>query len=436
MNWLRNPAWVVILAGISAALHVGKLPPALPVLRDALGISLVQSGFLLSMVQLAGMTLGLAVGLTADGRGLKHSLLTGLLLLAGAGAWGGWATDASSLIALRALEGLGFLLVAMPAPSLLRQLVPPQRLYNTLGIWSTYMPVGTALALLTGPFFMAWAGWQMWWWCTAGVSLLMALWVWRVVPSDTVRRAQGLAATGQGAVPSALQPWPDAWPQRLRQTLRAPGPWLVALSFAVYSSQWLAVIGFLPSMYAQAGMQGNTSAVLTALAALSNLVGNLASGRWLQRGVPAQRLLYLGFIGMTLGAFVAFAAWPALSDTAGSPASLGDTSIFSPPWRFAAVLLFSAVGGIIPGTLFSLSVQLAPNERTVSTTVGFMQQWSAMGQFVGPPLVAWLASRAGHWHLTWWATWACSLAGLWLAQQVGRQLAAQAGRQSRHPSSL
>ena len=26
-------AWIVILAGVSAALHVGKLPPALPVLQ-------------------------------------------------------------------------------------------------------------------------------------------------------------------------------------------------------------------------------------------------------------------------------------------------------------------------------------------------------------------------------------------------------------------
>ena len=28
-----DPALLVILAGVSAALHVGKLPPALPVLR-------------------------------------------------------------------------------------------------------------------------------------------------------------------------------------------------------------------------------------------------------------------------------------------------------------------------------------------------------------------------------------------------------------------
>jgi MFS transporter, CP family, cyanate transporter len=31
-----DPALVVVLAGVSAALHIGKLPPALPVLRDAL----------------------------------------------------------------------------------------------------------------------------------------------------------------------------------------------------------------------------------------------------------------------------------------------------------------------------------------------------------------------------------------------------------------
>ncbi|MBG6075995.1 hypothetical protein [Polaromonas sp. CG_9.11] len=40
----------VIAAGVVAALHVGKLPPALPVLRDVLGITLLQAGFLLSLV--------------------------------------------------------------------------------------------------------------------------------------------------------------------------------------------------------------------------------------------------------------------------------------------------------------------------------------------------------------------------------------------------
>ena len=56
-----DPALLVVLGGVSAALHVGKLPPALPVLQQALGVTLLEAGFLLSLVQLAGMSLGLAV---------------------------------------------------------------------------------------------------------------------------------------------------------------------------------------------------------------------------------------------------------------------------------------------------------------------------------------------------------------------------------------
>lgn len=404
-----SPAHVVIWAGVSAALHVGKLSPALPVLREALGITLLQSGFLLSMVQLAGMTLGLAVGLAADGVGLRRSLLTGLLVLFGVGALGGWAQDATSLIVLRALEGFGFLLVSMPAPSLVRQLVAPHRLSAMLGFWGAYMPLGTAVALLSGPLVINVASWQVWWWGTAGLSLLMAVWVWRVVPSDQQRRPASEAIAGASAQ--------AGWPQRLCQTLVSPGPWLVALSFAVYSGQWLAVIGFLPSIYAQAGVAGGSSAVLTALAASVNIVGNLASGRLLQRGNSAQRLLYIGFSVMAVGAFLAFATWP-LAAGMGLP----------PLVRFVAILLFSAVGGMIPGTLFSLAVRLAPDERTVSTTVGWMQQWSALGQFVGPPLVAWVASGAGSWQWTWLVTGACSLLGVLLARQVGRQLASSAAK--------
>jgi MFS transporter, CP family, cyanate transporter len=82
--------------------------------------------------------------------------------------------------------------------------------------------------------------------------------------------------------------------------------------------------------------------------------------------------------------------------------------------------VFSMLGGLIPATLFSIVVRIAPNEYTVATTVGWMQQWSAFGQFVGPPLVAWVASRIGGWQFTWFVTGACSLLGLLLVRAIGR----------------
>jgi MFS family permease len=393
-----DPALLVVLGGISAALHVGKLPPALPVLGEVLGVTLMQAGFLLSLVQLAGMTLGLPVGLAADSLGLKRTMVGGLAILSAASLLGGWARDPQTLMLLRAVEGLGFLLAAMPAPSLIRRLVAPARMSTTLGLWGAYMPFGTAVALLCGPLVMVWVGWQGWWWLIGLASSSMALWLWLALPSDS-------------AHPHLHSSVAQGWFERLLRTLSSPGPWLVALSFAVYSSQWLAVIGFLPSMYAQAGLSAGVAGSATALAAAVNMGGNIASGRLLQHGQRPERLLYLGFVVMGLGGLVAFAPiWDGVDPQLAA-------------WlRYGAVLMFSLVGGLIPGTLFSLAVRLAPGERTISTTVGWMQQWSALGQFAGPPLVAWVATRAGGWQWSWVVTGGCAVAGLALAASIGRLL--------------
>lgn len=386
-----DPALIVILAGVCAALHVGKLPPAITALQQALGMSLLQAGFLLSLVQLAGMSVGVLFGIVADGLGLRRSMLCGLLVLSLASALGGWARDVQMLMLLRVFEGFGFLLVALPAPGLIRQLVAPQRMSAMLGVWSAYMPFATALALLLGPVLIGAAGWQAWWWGLAGASLGMALWVARGVPR----------ASGQGTASFAA---PAAWRVRLRQTLSVPGIWRVAMMFAFYSGQWLAVIGFLPLIATQAGWSGAALGGLAALAAAVNIVGNLATGRLLQRGVAPPALLYIGFIGMGLGAIAAFAGTP----QTGLP----------PLLRYLGVLVFSMVGGFIPATLFALAVQLAPNRNTLATTVGWVQQWSAFGQFAAPPGVAWVASRAGGWQWTWLVCCACSALGLALAARI------------------
>jgi MFS transporter, CP family, cyanate transporter len=388
-----DPALVVILAGVSAALHVGKLPPAIPVLQQALGLSLLQAGFLLSMVQGAGMCAGVAFGALADALGLKRSMLIGLALLALASAAGGASPHAALLLALRAVEGFGFLLVVLPAPGLVRRLVAPERISLMLGVWGAYMPLATASALLIGPLWIQAFGWRAWWWLMAALTGATALWLVRAVPDAT----PAVAAPAQA---------PMRWTTRLRHTLSARGPWLIAASFAAYSSQWLAVVGFLPSIYTQAGISGAATGVLTALAAAVNMVGNIGSGRLLHRGVRPTTLLHGGFMAMALTATLAFAG----SNGEGVHAVL----------RYAAVLAFSMIGGVIPGTLFSLAVRVAPGEHTLSSTVGWVQQWSAAGQFVGPPLVAWVASQVGGWHLTWLATGACSLLGLALTVAIGR----------------
>ncbi|WP_328515333.1 MFS transporter [Marinobacterium marinum] len=391
------PEVVVMLAGIVAALHIGKLPPAIPVLQAELGVSLVQAGFLLSLVQLAGMLGGALIGVLADSVGLKRSIVTGLAVLTLTSMLGGLADSAAALLVLRALEGGGFLLVTLSGPGLIRQLVMPEKLSLRLGWWGCYMGFGTGGGLLVGPWLIQQLGWQGWWWLCAVITALMLVWVGLSVPvlSQGDRMHGGSPLSGLRVLLS-----------RLALTLSSPGPWLVALIFAAYSGQWLSVIGFLPSIYTEAGLDGALVGVLTAIAAAANVIGNVMSGRLLHAGVGVRQLLYSGFAVMTLTTWVAFSNWTVAM-----------------PWlRYVAVVIFSAVGGIIPGVLFSLAVRLAPDSSVISTAVGWMLQLSALGQLVTPPMIGALAAWAGGWQLTWLATGCLSVLGALLVTRVARLL--------------
>jgi CP family cyanate transporter-like MFS transporter len=394
---------LIVLCGVVAAMHVGKLPPAVPALRDAFGLSLVQSGFLLSIVLLAGLSLALLLGSLAHAAGLRRCMLVGLLvLMVGSGA-GAWAGDAVQLMGWRALEGLGFLLVSLSAPSLIRRHVSVQRLPLAMGWWGAYVPLGSALALLIGPWVMQASSWQVWWTGLALLALASALLLAWSIPADAPRHPSTRALAGKPDTPepaSGHEP-PAAWSELLHQTLTSRGPWLVALTFCAYSCQWLAIIGFLPSIYAQSGLDMRSAGALTAVVSLVNMVGNVASGILLRRGVAPRRLLLTGFACMASGAWLAF-NFPELP----------------PPARYAAIVLFSGVGGMIPGTLFNLAVQVALSPQAVAPTVGWLMQWSCIGQFAGPPLVAWVAQTQGNWNQTWWVTGTACLVGVFLAHAL------------------
>jgi MFS family permease len=475
----RSPAVWVVLAGISVAMHIGKLPPAVSALREELQVSLVQAGFLLSMVQFAGMFLGLMVGLFADVIGLKRCMLTGMMLLSMASALGATAQTPATLLLTRFFEGLGFLLSIMPAPSLLKHLLSGERLAKMLGWWAAYMPIGAASALLAGPWVINALGWAHWWLILSGVTLLAFYMLLTQVPTGITSQAEGLISMHWGA--------------RLRLTLSSKGPWLIAFCFCLYSAQWISVIGFLPTITAEMGISATSSGVITALVAAVNILGNVASGFFLARSaksvarvkeeallkadmredlkrqvqeqerqnpwdthmqpnqgfgayrsspfesvqvpiLPAtaleqevvqtptptpfvqfiryiakpqgmsSRLLLMGFITMAMGGALAFVQVQGVS--------------LPVEWRFVSILLFSCVGGIVPGTLFSLAVKLSPSSECVAITVGWMQQCSSLGQFFGPPLVAWLAMLVGGWQWTWGVTALMAMVGLLMAVNI------------------
>ncbi|MHA3904945.1 MFS transporter [Castellaniella sp. WN] len=380
-------ALFLVLVGMCAALHIWKVPPALPQLQAEFRLSLVESGFLLSAVQLGGLILGLPVALVAERIGLRRCVLTGLAILAATSTLGAWLDSSLLVLLFRAAEGCGVLMVAMPIPALIRRLVPPERLSRIMGLWGSYMPLGTVTILLAGSWILSLGSWQLLWALLAALTLCCLLLTARLVPPD----------------PAAAPRRPrDSLAHLARTTLGSANVWLVALIFGLYAGQWMAVIGFLPTIYAAQGIGGTTAGLLTAIVAGANAIGNLSAGRLLHHGVAGWQLLVTGLATMILCAWAAFGA--------GLPA----------PGQFIAVLIFSMVGGLVPATLFVLGLTLAPTPQTASTTIGWMQQCSSLGQFAGPPFVAWVVNRAGgDWQWTWTATAAFAATGIVLAILIG-----------------
>jgi len=195
---------------------------------------------------------------------------------------------------------------------------------------------------------------------------------------------------------------PGASFRLVRDTVGSTRPWLLAAAFGCYAGQWMGVFSFLPTLYAEGGVPLALAGTLTAVGVAVNIAGNVGSGLLLQRGVPRHVLIAVAAAAMGAGAWVCF----------------GTNAPFAV--RYGAVLLFSAVGGMIPGTLFATTPAYAAHPRAVSTTTGLMQQGSMVGQFVSPPLIAAVASASAGWHHTWVVTASLALGDLLVALAMAR----------------
>ena len=372
----RWPAvWAVFAGGLVAGAYIGKVPPALPVLRGEFGLTLVQSGLIATMFNLVGGLAGMLAGVLADRFGPKRLALLGLAILCAGGLLGAAARGFGAVLLGRFLEGAGFILFTVAGAALMAAAAPePRARAKALSLWSTYMPAGGAMALLAAPVVIGAAGWRGLW---VGLALIAA--------GAFALVARYAVAPGTGSVRSL---------RLALESLAQRGTIALSLIFAFYVAQWTSVMIWLPTFVVdERGGTASTAALLTALMVLINVPGNLAGGWLLGRGV--RRGL------MTVAAFAVMALC-----TAGML-----LDILPDLLRFLLVLVFSSCSGVIPAAAFSGVPVHARSPRHVGTSNGLVMQSSQASQFVAPILLAWMASRFGSWGATLWAMLAFAACG-------------------------
>lgn len=380
--------WPAVLAaafiGVAVAMNVGKVPVALPTLRNEFGLSLVQAGWVASMLSTLAVFSALAVGLLVGRSGALRMALMGLAIsaLAALGTLG--AQGYGGLLLGRALEGAGFLLVSVAGPALISAAAGVADRRFALSVWSAYMPMGAGMAMALAPWLLPAGGWRGLWLAAAATLVLAIAWLWR-------HRAR-YAPAGPSTHPLIASP--RAWRDTL-QVLRQPLPWLLALAFGVWALQHFALIVWLPTyLKEQRGLAPAAVAGLTCAMLLANVPGNLIGGALVQRGFPRGRLIALahsvtGLCGWWL-------ANEALADGL----------------RYGLCVLLSFIGGVIPAAVMSSSAVLARTPQQISALQGLIMQGSQLGQFVGTPLIAAVVAASGHWSSARWVTTGAATIGV------------------------
>lgn len=394
---LSTRAWVfIVLAGIAAAMHVWKLPGVLAQVRDELGMSLVASGVLLGIVQVAAMLAALAVSLFSEVLGLRRTLVAGIGFLAVGSLVGAASTEVWHLMATRAVEGIGFLLVTVTAPPLIRRCTPARLVSTAVGGWSAFQGTALLLALTVSTLLATGAltggdglSWRTWWIVMGVLTLATVPGVLLQVPADPRDQAVDVRA-GLG---------------RINATVRTARPWLLGVVFGCYTVQWGAVLMFLPTMLAASGVDPVTAGVATAVAGGCNAVGAVVTGLLLRRGAPVRPLVVTGLVTMAVSTVAIYSVdWPQVPGGAW--------------WVLLAAALFSGIGGTIPSALTRVAVDVAPPGGSGAAVIGVLTQVFNLFNFLGPVLLAAITDAAGGWHLSWTMTVGASVLGLLIAWPV------------------
>jgi predicted MFS family arabinose efflux permease len=382
--------FVLVFAGVVAALQIGKAAIALPILQQDLVLTLTVASWIVGAYGVLGAIGGLPAGITASVFTARRTLLAGLVVtglgsLAGALVTSGWL-----MIATRVIEGCGFLACVLAIPRLLRLVTAPRDLDTVLAVWGAYMPIGSVIMMLAGPSIMT-LGWQALWLVNGAVALTAALAVGRMAIDEP--------PPGNAAVRGVSS--------NVRIVLAAPGPLLLALAFGIYTFQYMAMAGLLPTLLVdRLGLSISAAGLVSAMTVAANAVGNMSAGALLRFGVPTWAIAAIAF------AFVGLAGFGIFSDAL--------------PVAVVAALASLSLGltGLIPGSVYAAAPKLASTSALLAIVLGLINQATNLGNLFGPAAMAVVVENFG-WSRAPWLFVGVAIVGVSVA--LGLRLALRPG---------
>lgn len=356
-------SWGAILLiyaiGVLGATCISQVVPIVGDLGKEFHLSRPQGGWVISTPSAVVAVGALLFGWFVDKFGDKPMLLFGCAVLVLGDFGVTLAGSVEMLYAMRVLEGIGYVAIAVAAVTMLTRTTRGARRTSALTLWSSFVPMSFALPLILAAQL---AGTGQWRWAFIG-------------------HAMALAALGIAAWASLPTPTPARTAMRtagLATVVRSPSPYLLGLAFACGAFMQTGVVSTLPHMLSgRFGVSIGLASSIGTLGMIFNTIGALAVGPLLNRGTGALTVSALGVLLALIGGITLYVPGPAfaLAATASSAFFLGT--------------------GVIVG-LWALLPRVAPTPSCVGATSGLVTQIVLWGVLFGPP-AAFAAGASGDW---------------------------------------
>jgi MFS family permease len=361
-------AWVILLvvflASVAAPLNQNKVPPLMPVMMNAFNLTLVEAGLLMSVFAITGFILALPAGIILGKIGPKITGLLALGCLAAGSALGALAPNVNILLASRVIEGTGMGLIAVVAPAILAMWFPPQNQGTPMGIWATWVPVGSLIMYLLAPAMSATTGWQSVWWLAVIFTLVTML-----LYGLFVRMPPNLNASVI-TQPTAPQS------NNLLKSLANRDIWLLALEFGAFNLVFLALATFYPTfLYENRGYPLPQASFIASIATIAVLFSAPLAG-WLSDRIGSRRLMMsLPFLLFCVILLLPFRV----------------TS-----WQISALMIAQGlIVGAVPTATFAAAPEVMKDARLAGLGMAVVMVGQNLGMFIGPVLFGRMVESLG-----------------------------------------
>jgi predicted MFS family arabinose efflux permease len=366
-NW--DGVFFGVALGVLASFQMFKLPLTLPNFLGAFGYSKLLAGSLMSVYAVVGLLGSLWLGRAMTGKGAGGFLAVGVLmfvagnLLALVGAKFG-----IMMLVSRALEGAAFTILAIAGGVIATANASSVHRPIAVALWATWIPAGQVVASLSALSMVSLGGWQALWFGAVLLTLVIALWGWRLSANDrsTLLIPASEAETDRRAAPHHAE----------KRAI-----FFTAGLFALWSCQVYAFMTWLPQFLVEVhGFNLGQAAWGYLLPPLMIIVFNLLAGVLLQAGVGLGLLLS---VSLAIQAIVWFMV-PVVG--AGYDGLI-------------CLIMYGGATGITPTCIYALPAAITGNSMISSGTFGILMTGRNLGMLIGPVLLPLVIQTTVGWNV-------------------------------------